>query len=109
MAWPRRGDFGPRDLLVISLCSLCSLADCRAPQALAGAIKADGISPRLIPRPKTKIAHDLSSRELLLSLSDPLNLPMRHDWVAVHVEHLAPLAGGKIDSAVSRGRVICEL
>ncbi len=40
-------------------------------------------------------------RELLLSLLDPLNLPMRHDWAAVHAEHFAPIAGGQIDSAVS--------
>ena len=44
MAWPRRGDCGPRDLAVISLLSLRSLADCRVPGALAGAIEANGIS-----------------------------------------------------------------
>ena len=101
MAWPRRGDCGPRDLAVISLLSLRSFVDCRVPQALAGAIEAKGISQRLIPRPTTKNAHDLSSRELLLSLLDPLNLPMRHDWVAVHAKRFAPIAGGQIDSAVS--------
>ena len=30
---------------------------------------------------------------------------MRHDWAAVHAERFAPIAGGQIDSAVSRGRV----
>jgi hypothetical protein len=45
MAWPRWGDCGPRDLTVISLCSLCSFADYRVPRALAGAIEAEGISP----------------------------------------------------------------
>ena len=44
MAWHRRGDCGPRDLAIISLPSLHSLADCRVPQALAGDIEADGIS-----------------------------------------------------------------
>jgi hypothetical protein len=44
MAWPRRGDCGPRDLAVISLLSLRSFVDCRVPQALAGAIEAEGIS-----------------------------------------------------------------
>jgi hypothetical protein len=42
MAWPRRGDCGPRDLAVISLLSLRSFVDCRVPQALAGAIEAEG-------------------------------------------------------------------
>jgi hypothetical protein len=44
MAWPRRGDCGPRDLTVISLLSLRSFFDCRVPRALAGAIEAEGIS-----------------------------------------------------------------
>ena len=34
---------------------------------------------------------------------------MRHDWVAVHAEHFAPIAGGQINSAVSRGHVNCGL
>jgi len=66
MAWPRRGDCGPRDLAVISLLSLRSLADCRLPRVLAGAIEAEGISQRLTPRPTKKIARDLLSRALLL-------------------------------------------
>ena len=56
-----------------------------------GAIEDEGISQRLISRPTTKIARDLLSREDLLSLLDPLNLPMRHDWVAVHAECFAPI------------------
>jgi hypothetical protein len=56
-----------------------------------------------------KIARDLSSRELLLSLSDPLNLPVWHDWAAVHSKRFAPIDGGQIDSAVSRGHVITRL
>ncbi len=73
MAWPRRGDCGPWDLAVISLLSLRSFVDCQLPQALAGAIKAEeGISRRLIPTPTTKIAHDLSSRALLLCLYRPI-------------------------------------
>ena len=44
MACPRQGDCGPRDLAIISLWSLCSLADCRVLRALAGAIEAGGIS-----------------------------------------------------------------
>ena len=56
-----------------------------------------------------KIARDLLSRELLLSLLDPLNLLMRHDWAAVHAERFAPITGGQIDSAVSRGHVNCGL
>ena len=32
MAWPRRGDCGPRDLAVISLLSLHSFVDCRVPR-----------------------------------------------------------------------------
>ena len=68
MAWPRRGDCGPRDLAVISLLSLCSFVDCRVSRALAGAIEAKGISQRLIPRPTTKIARDSWSRELLLRM-----------------------------------------
>jgi hypothetical protein len=56
-----------------------------------------------------KIARDLLSRALLVSLSDPLDLPMRHDWAAVHAERFAPIAGGQINSAVSRGRVNCGL
>jgi hypothetical protein len=64
MAWPRQGNCGPRDLVVISLLSLRSFADCRVPRALAGANEADG---RLIQRLTTKIARDLSSRELLLT------------------------------------------
>jgi len=70
-----------------------------------GTIEAKWIRQRLIPRPTIKIAGDLSSWALLVSLSDPLNLPMWYDWVAVHVEHLAPIAGGQINSAVSRGCV----
>jgi len=57
----------------------------------------------------TKIARDLWSRELLLSLLDPLNLPMRHNWVAVHDEGFVPIAGGQINYAVSQGRVNCGL
>jgi hypothetical protein len=34
---------------------------------------------------------------------------MRHDWAAVHAERFAPIAGGQIDSVVSRGRVNCGL
>jgi hypothetical protein len=34
---------------------------------------------------------------------------MWHDWVAVHAERFAPIAGGQIDSAVSQGRVNCGL
>jgi hypothetical protein len=34
---------------------------------------------------------------------------MRHKWTAVHAERFAPIAGGQIDSAVSRGRVNCGL
>jgi hypothetical protein len=50
MAWPRRGDCDPRDLPVISLRSLRSLADCRVLQALAGTIiEADGISRETDP------------------------------------------------------------
>jgi hypothetical protein len=41
------------------------------------------------------------SQALLVSLSDPLDLPMRHDWAAVHAERFAPIAGGQINSAVS--------
>ena len=56
--------------------SLCivylRVADCLVLQALAGAIEADGIRQRLIPRPMTKIARDLWSRELLLSLYRPI-------------------------------------
>jgi hypothetical protein len=44
MAWPWWGDCGPRDLVVISLLSLCSFVDCQVPRALAGAIEAKGIS-----------------------------------------------------------------
>jgi len=66
---------------------------------------AEGISQRLILRPTKKIAHDLLSRALLVSLLDPLNLPMRHNWAAVHAEHFAPIHGGQIDSAVSQGHV----
>jgi len=76
---------------------------------LAGAIEAEGISQRLIPRPTTRIACDLSSRALRVGLLDPLDLPMRHDWAAVHAERFAPIAGGQIDSVVSRGRVNCGL
>jgi len=73
MAWPWRGNCGPQDLVVISLLSLRSFVDCQLPQALAGAIKAEeGISRRLIPTPTTKIAHDLSSRALLLCLYRPI-------------------------------------
>jgi len=72
MAWPRRGDCGPRDLAVISLLSLRSLAGCRVPRALAGAIEAEGISQRLTSRPTKKIARDLWSRELLMSLYRPI-------------------------------------
>ena len=68
-----------------------------------------GSVKRLSPRPTTKIACDLSSQELLLSLLDPLNLPMRHDWAAVHAKRFAPIAGGQIDSAVSQGHVNCGL
>ena len=74
-----------------------------------GTIEAEGISQRLIPRPTMKIARDLWSRALLVCLSDPLNLPMRHDRVAVHAERLASIAGGQIDSTVSLGCVNCEL
>ena len=70
-----------------------------------GAIKAKWINTRLIPRPTTKIAHDLWSLEDFLSLLDPLNLPMRHDWVAAHADRLAPIAEGHINSAASRGCV----
>ena len=66
---------------------------------------AEGISQRLITRPTKKITHDLLSRALLVSLLDPLNLLMRHNWAAVHAERFAPNAGGQIDSAVSQGRV----
>ena len=66
---PWRGDCGPQDLAVISLLSLRSFVDCQLLQALAGTIEAEeGISRRLIPRPMTKIACDLWSQELLLSL-----------------------------------------
>ncbi len=34
---------------------------------------------------------------------------MRHDWTAVHAERFALIAGGQIDSAVSRGRVNCGM
>jgi hypothetical protein len=68
MAWPRRGDCGPRDLAVISLLSLCSFVDCRVPRALAGAIEADGISPETEPEADNEVARDLSSRDLLISL-----------------------------------------
>ena len=74
MASPRRGDCGPRDLVVISLPlrRFRSLVYCRVTWALVGAIEADGISvERLIPRPTTKIARGLWSRALLLSSSDP--------------------------------------
>ena len=37
-----------------------------------GAIEDEGISQRLIPRPTTKIARDLWSRELLMSLYKPI-------------------------------------
>jgi hypothetical protein len=83
---------------------LC-IADCRVPQALAGTIMAKGISQRLIPRLTKKIARDLLLRALLVSLLDPLNLPMQHNWAAVHAERFAPNAGGQIDSAVSQGHV----
>ena len=53
------------------------IVDCCVPRALAGIIKVEQISERLIPRPTTKIARDLWSRAPLMSLSDPLNLPMR--------------------------------
>jgi hypothetical protein len=76
---------------------------------LAGVIEAERISERLIPRPTTKIARDLWSRALLLSLSDPLNLPLWQDWVAVHAERFASIAGGQIDSAVIRGCVKTRL
>ena len=56
-----------------------------------------------------KIARDSRSRALLLSLLDPLDLPMRHDWAAVHAEHFAPIAGGQIDSTASRCHVNCGL
>jgi len=73
MVWPRRGDCGPRDLAVISLLSLCDFVDCRVSRALAGAIEAkEGISRRLIPRPTMKIARDLWSRELIMSLYRPI-------------------------------------
>jgi hypothetical protein len=49
MAWPWRGDCGQQDLAVISLLSLRSFVDCRVPQALEGAIKADGISRETEP------------------------------------------------------------
>ena len=75
-----------------------------------GAIEADGISvERLIPRPTTKIARGLWSRALLLSSSDPLNLSMWHDWVAVQAKRFAPIAGGQIDLAMSQGCVITRL
>ena len=41
----------------------------------------------------------------LLVYTDPLNLPMWYDWVAVHVERFVPIAGGQINSAVSQGCV----
>ena len=49
MAWPRRGDCGPRDLAVISLLSLRSFVDCRVPRVLARAIEAEGISRETEP------------------------------------------------------------
>jgi hypothetical protein len=56
--------------------------------------------------PTTKITRDLLSRALRDTiLSDPLNLLMRHDWMPIHAEHFAPIAGGQIDSAVSQGHV----
>ncbi len=67
MAWPRRGDCGPRDLAIISLLSLRSFVDCRVPRALEGAIEADGISRETEPEADSEVARDLSSRELLLS------------------------------------------
>ena len=65
---------------------------------------AKGISQRLIPRPTKKITRDLLSRALLVSLLDPLNLPMQHNLAAVHAKRFAPNAGGQINSAVSQGR-----
>ena len=38
-----------------------------------------------------------------------MNLPMWHDWAAVHAERFVPITGGQIDSVVSRGRVNCGL
>jgi hypothetical protein len=73
---------------------LC-IVDCQVPQALLGAIEAKGISWRLILRPATKVTRDLGGHgNFFLVHIDPLNLPMRHDWVAVHAERFAPIAGG---------------
>ena len=69
------------------------------------AIEAERIRQRLIPRRATKITRDLLSQALHVSLSDPLNLLMRHDWVAIHAKRFAPIAGGQIDSAESQSSV----
>ncbi len=70
------------------------------------AIEVEGIRQRLIPMPTMKITRDLLSRALrVASLSDPLNLLMRHDWMPIHAERFAPITGDQIDSAVSQGRV----
>ena len=80
-----------------------------------GAIEVERLSQRLSPRPMTKITRDLWSQALIESLSDPLNLPMRHDWVAVHANCFAPIAGGQIDSTVCQrmawvvGSACCKL
>jgi hypothetical protein len=75
----------------------------RAPSRPKGSVE------RLIPRPTTKIARDLSSQELFLSSLDPLNLPMRHDLAAIHAERFVHIPRGQIDSAVSGGSVNCGL
>jgi hypothetical protein len=72
MAWPRRGDCSPRDLAVISLLSLHSFVDCRVPQALAGAIGAEGISRETDSEADDEDRPYSWSRELLLSLYRPI-------------------------------------
>ena len=63
------GAITAHETLRSSLCvAYLRVVDCWLPRALAGAIEAEGISRRLIPRLMTKIARGLSSRELLLSI-----------------------------------------
>ena len=68
------------------------------------AIEADRISCRLTPMPMTMIACDSWSWMDFLNLSDPLNMPIWHNWGAIHA--MPSTAGGQIISAVSQGHVI---
>ena len=66
MAWPRRGDCGPRDLAVISSCSLSPRSRLSTAASVSGHHRGQRDQSETDSEADNEVALDLSSRELLL-------------------------------------------